>query len=230
MIKEAGVRNRVPRLHDEHKGETPMKFLKLGINLALVFKGTLAMSAGRVIDDQEVPDLEQVEVADVTMAGTGCIDGGGASVHFDGEALIVEARELGAIAGDEHRRSDSRESCQFIIGMSVPEGWTYAVGQVSGGLNTALDSDTMAEADFATWFSATSEQGSASMPVYGRGRASEDFSLDMDTLVFAPCDGERSLKFKMALRVDLGDNVNAFAAADFEGPTRLGLQWKRCEG
>jgi hypothetical protein len=205
-----------------------MKYLNFGFSLALILTGTVAMSAGRVITTGDLPDLSEVDVTGVTMAGTGCIDGSGASVYFDGESLVVEALEIGVVAGAQHRRSDSRESCQFIVDLNVPAGWTYAIENISGGTNTILENESLAQADFASWYGASSETSIASLPITTVGESSEDFAVNMESVVYAPCDATRSLKFKMALRVDLGTAQDAFAAAEFNSPVTLGLQWKRC--
>ena len=205
-----------------------MKYAKLSLGLTTILMSTITLAGARKIIDSDVPDLSQVEVASFTMAGTGCVDGQGASVEFDGEALIIEAMDVGAIAGRGHSRADSRESCQFIVDLTVPAGWTYAVNQVSGGVAADLDDEGTAQGDFSTWFSATSEVGEASVAVTGPTATAKDFAVEMNTAVYAPCDNVRTLKFKMALRVDLGSNDEGFATAEFTGPAKLGLQWKRC--
>jgi hypothetical protein len=207
-----------------------MKHLKLAISLALVFTGTLAMSAEKVITRHESPDLTQVEIKGVTMAGSGCVNGDGASVRFDGKALLIQSRELGAIAGREHRPAESRESCQFIVDLSSPSGWTYAVDQVSGKLTTNLGRGTTAQADFTTWFGAAGDEGKASLQVSRQGSSrSKSFEVDMDKLVYAPCGASRTLKVKIALQVSRETGSDTLAAADMKGSTTLNLIWKRCE-
>ena len=204
-----------------------MNYLKFGINFALALHGTLALSAARLESTDESPNLAQVKIEGATMAGTGCANGIGASVHLEGSTLVTEARELGAIASRQHRRTDSRESCQFIIDLAVPAGWTYAADRVSGSLKAFLGTGAKARADFAVWFG-PGQLANGTLLATASGSSSTGYSIGLGPLIYAPCTGGRSLKVKAALNVDRGSRTDTLAAAEFTGPVRYNLRWKRC--
>lgn len=206
-----------------------MRELLLALILSFFGQQVLAIGESDPEGSDETPDFDQVVVSSYAGAGSGCVSGSGVQAKFSNGKLVLLTGDLDAVAGPDHRRSESREFCEMLIDLDIPTGWTYAIKNASGKVNTRLGPDTRAVVQLTSRFAAGDEESNAELVIEDRGEGNRDFIEDMlDQPVFAPCDVARTLMIKLALRVEASRRGGELAVAAMPGPTAFEMTWKRC--
>ncbi|HEX8347375.1 MAG TPA: DUF4360 domain-containing protein, partial [Actinoplanes sp.] len=163
-----------------------------------------------------------VEVAVVTVNGSGCPAGEGAAVLNDElDVLTITAPAYFAWVGGGARPTDFRKNCQFSVQITRPAGWTYAVTQVRSGGFTALADGATGLSRVALYFQGSSATTTLSNTFTG---PSVDRWDTTDTIApaewsYAPCGVERNLNINTELRVGLGTSPATTSSFLIREPT-----------
>jgi hypothetical protein len=178
----------------------------------------------------KAPAATSVEVAVVTVNGSGCPAGEGVATLSDElDVLSIAAPAYFASAGGGARPTDFRKNCQFSVQISRPAGWTYAVTQATAGGFTALTQGATGLSRTSLYFQGTSPTTALSNTFTG---PSVDRWDTTDTISpadwsYAPCGTERNLNINTELRVTVAAGAPSnFLIRDPDSSYRLA--WRRC--
>jgi hypothetical protein len=236
-------------LHTDHTAKT-MKALSL-LNIIAIAIGLGACANGAVprgpyqapeirLDNpaaqMDHPPLE-VRIRSISWAGSGCAAGTVASNLEPGfRALTLLFDSIVAEIGPGVPISLSRRSCQLLVDLDVPQGWSYSVVDVDYRGSANLDPGVSA-VQRSTW-SFRGQPQTARLEATLTGPFVGDYqirdSLGINTLVWSPCGAQRALIINESIRL-----VNNSGSTDARGVTTTGsindtvkhiygLQWRRC--
>ncbi len=186
----------------------------------------------------QVPD--SFEITDVTANGAGCAPGTvSKNIAEDKLSLTLSFRDYLAEISPSTIPSDARKACQLTISLKVSPGWRFAVASFDyrGFMN--LDQGIAAEHKTTYYFQAQDKAGEFSSSKVGPEQNSFLFQqkVALTESIWSPCDAQRSLNIKTAIRVWNVDRIKYPYAAGVMGNDSIDAQfhdqqwkllWKRC--
>lgn len=200
----------------------------LGLLLA---QPALAMTTATVVPSGRVT----VEL--VTVNGSGCPAGTAkVSAAADNTGFTVTYSNYEATTGGKAGPTDFRKNCQLNLLVSVPQGFTYAIGKAAYRGSAALPTGASGIEQAAYYFQGSSDTAYVAHqfdgPYSGAWQATD--AVDAAALVFAPCGVQRNLNINTELRVDAGTSDPSATSVMTMSSTRASIQtvyqfsWRSC--
>jgi hypothetical protein len=182
------------------------------------------------------PDKIVIDV--VTVNGSGCPAGTAAiAVSRDNTAFTVTYSDYLAQVGLGAKPTDFRKNCQLSLGVHVPQGFTYAIAAADyrGFAHLEKGATGLERANY--YFQGKPLTAYVNHPF--AGPLNDDWqatdSVDIASLVFAPCGEERNLNINTELRVGAGQSDPAkttsfmsMDSTDASISTIYHFAWKKC--
>lgn len=178
---------------------------------------------------------DDLRLGDANYGGTGCPAGSASvSVSPDQKAISILFDNYVAEAGYTTGRQIDRKSCNIVIPVHVPQGFSVAIFQVDYRGFNAIPGGGASSRFNAEYFWA-GVRGPKISKIF-RGPLNDDFTLTDDliasSLVFAPCGKSVNLRVNTSLVAQSNRNLDqTFAAvdsADVSGGLIYHLQFRRC--
>ncbi|WP_280701413.1 DUF4360 domain-containing protein [Kitasatospora sp. GP82] len=182
------------------------------------------------------PDRIVIDVA--TVNGSGCPAGTAAvAVSPDNTAFTVTYSNYLAQVGLDAKPTDFRKNCQLDLNVHVPQGFTYAIASADYRGFAHLEPGATGTEKANYYFQGDPQTSSLSHQFNGgldnNWQATD--SVDVASLVFAPCGEERNFNINTELRVSAGTSDPTRTASfmtmdstDGNINTTYHLAWKQC--
>ncbi|GHF23544.1 DUF4360 domain-containing protein [Streptomyces morookaense] len=203
--------------------------------IAALFASSLATHNPTVIKDPP-PDKIVIEIA--TVNGSGCPAGTAAvAVSPDNTAFTVTYSNYLAQVGVGSKPTDFRKNCQLNLIVHVPQGFTYAIASADyrGFASLADGASGLEKASYYFQGSPVTTPSSHgfSGPYNDNWQVTD--SVDVASLVWAPCGEQRNFNINTELRVGAGSSdprrttsFMAMDSTDGDINTVYHLAWKQC--
>jgi hypothetical protein len=181
------------------------------------------------------PNPNEVFIRDIQYRGTGCPGGTvGSNISTDAKAFTLLFDSFVAESGPGIPLSAGRKSCQLLVDMRFPQGWSFSLFSVDYRGYMNLERNTTGEISSTYFF-----QGQMSTPVFKktnvRGPVSQDFhirdTVGLDATVWSPCGASRALNINTSIATRAGMGTSAMIGVDSisgELTQVYGIQWRRC--
>ncbi|MDQ1287114.1 MAG: hypothetical protein QG622_679 [Actinomycetota bacterium] len=216
---------------------TPSTALSLAISLVLV-SAPFAVAAPQETPPSESPPTEKVVVEIVTENGSGCPRGTTTvNVEHDNTAFSLGFGDYRASAGAGSKPTDFRKSCQLVLAIHTPTGFTYAIPAVTYTGFAHLEKGASAQIRGTHYVAGMAEIQVVTHPFAG---PFDDYWAVTDTdtssyLPWMPCGELHYLNVNTELRVIAGTSDTATTssyitrdALENQGSATYRLSWKRC--
>lgn len=165
----------------------------------------------------------------VAANGSGCPDGtASADLAADGNSFTTTVPALAAFDGDDAPVTHLRRNCQLSVALTAPEGWTYAVTEVSSSGAVALSENSTARSGTQIYFqgqSPTLRLARTFDAPTARRWGTRD-TVDEAELDYAPCDARRYLNINLEVRASAASGGFAYIARNAQ--TAYQLSWREC--
>jgi hypothetical protein len=195
-------------------------------------------SAVGFLDLPSPPPTDKIVIDVITVNGSGCPAGTAAiAVSPDNTAFTVTYSNYMAQVGVGSVPTDFRKNCQINVIVHVPAGFTYAVASVDyrGFASIAAGATATERANYYFQGSPVTTSVVHSIP----GPLADDWqrtdTLDVASLVFAPCGALRNLNINTELRMSAGSSntrtTTSFITMDSTDgslQTIYHFAWQRC--
>ncbi|MGK4579496.1 DUF4360 domain-containing protein [Kitasatospora sp. HPMI-4] len=197
---------------------------------------SLLASSGFTWSTTPPPDKIVIDVA--TVNGSGCPAGTAAvAVSSDNTAFTVTYSDYLAQVGVGAKPTDFRKNCQLNLDVHVPQGFTYAIASTDYRGYAHLEPGAYGIEQASYYFQG--QPGTTSHSHRFNGAFDDNWqatdSVDIASLVFAPCGEERNFNINTELRVSAGSSdptkTTSFMTMDStDGSinTTYHLAWKQC--
>lgn len=196
-----------------------------------------ATSATAALADR--PDPSEIYVNNISTIGSGCpkLPSGGDTVAVDisedRQSFTLAFSDYIAEAGPGVDRSLSRRSCNINLNLHIPGGWQYSVFTVDYRGFVNLDSGV--SSDLRTNYRFQGGGNGVSLASTMRGPSARDYTvshrLGIESIVWSPCGGGKSLTINSAVSVMAGGSRRGLMTVDtIDGTFKqvYGIQWQRC--
>jgi hypothetical protein len=193
-----------------------------------------ALFASTVTTEPLAAPAERITISVETVNGSGCSAGTArVSTAADDTSFTVTYSDYYVLAGDGARPTESRKNCQLSLRVQIPQGLTFAVGQVDLQGFAHLQPGASGSQHSHYYFMGTSPTAQTSHEFKGPYSDHWRTSDRAAALVYAPCGEVRNLNVNTELRVDAGGSGNgtSFMAMDTtRGSVRsvYHLSWREC--
>jgi hypothetical protein len=201
-----------------------------GMSLALI-------SVPAVAEAEIAPPPDKIVIEVATVNGSGCPVGTTAvAVSPDNTAFTVTYSQYMAQIGPGISPTEARKNCQLNLKVHVPQGFTYAIAQSDyrGFASLAPGATAIEQANY--YFQGMSPtvavRHNFSGPMDDNWQTTD--TVDIASLVYAPCGEKRNININTELRVNRGTsspNETSFIAMDsVDGSitTTYHFHWKTC--
>jgi hypothetical protein len=194
----------------------------------------MMLSAVLIASATATAQAEQLRLGDPAYGGTGCPAGSASvTVSPDQQSLSVLFDNYLTEAGYTNGRQVDRKSCNFVIPVHVPQGYSIAVYQVDYRGFNALPSGARSR------FSAESFFAGSRGPVMRRnftGPVNNDFTLTdgilASNLVWAPCGSSVTLRVNSSMMTTTNSAfdqaISGIDSLDLSSGLIYHIQWRRC--
>jgi Domain of unknown function (DUF4360) len=184
------------------------------------------------------PPPDRIVIDIVTVNGSGCpANTAAVAVSPDNTAFTVTYSAYLAQVGVGAKKTDFRKNCQLNLRVHVPNGFTYAIAQADFRGFAHLEGGATGLERANYYFQGSSQTVYASHPFHGP--YDDDWqttdTVDVASLVYAPCGEERNLNINTELRVAAGTSdpttTTSFVSMDStDGSinTIYHFAWKKC--
>jgi hypothetical protein len=203
-----------------------------------MFLSVLAPPASERAVPATPPPPDKIVIDVVTVNGSGCPTGTAAvAVSPDNTAFTVTYSHYLAQVGVGAKPTDVRKNCQLNLAVHAPQGFTYAIAKADYRGFGHLENGATALQRANYYFQGQSQTAYINHPF--AGPLNDDWqttdSVDVTSLVFAPCGEQRFLNVNTELRVAAGRSdptkTNSFMSMDStDGSinTIYHFAWKNC--
>ncbi|MFG3224513.1 DUF4360 domain-containing protein [Kitasatospora sp. NPDC048194] len=210
-----------------------LRTLAVATAVPAALAGSLAFGADSL---PSPPDRIVIDVA--TVNGSGCPAGTAAvAVAPDNTAFTVTYSSYLAQVGVGSKPTDFRKNCQLDLRVHVPQGFTYAIASADyrgfAHLEPGATGTQRAGYYFQGQSGTTSQSHRFTGPRDDNWQATD--TVDVASLVFAPCGEERNFNINTELRVAAGSSdptrTTSFMtmdSTDGDINTVYHLAWKHC--
>jgi hypothetical protein len=181
-----------------------------------------------------VPPPDRITVRLITANGTGCRPGTTVVAPFlDNTGFTVTYSAYTAQDGDHITPVESRKNCQLGVQALVPQGYTYAISQVTyrGYLQLARGSVAMQQASY--YFAGDPRTSHAQRMFSGEFANNWTVNHEIHSLVWAPCRTVRNININSELRVHSNNPHSPISfmtmdSTDASWSTVYRFSWRRC--
>ena len=162
---------------------------------------TFAAMTARPARADDLPS--SLSIRGITYAGSGCPAGtieGDVASDLSGVKLYFD--EFVAETGPGVPFSEGRKNCQIVLDLNLPQGWSYAIANVSYRGYVDLDRGVTATQTSTYYFQGSANQ--ASLHTTLNGPVNDDYVI-RDTLavtnqIWSPCSAQRALNINASVR------------------------------
>jgi hypothetical protein len=169
----------------------------------------------------------------VSANGSGCRPGTTQVAAFeDNTGFTITYSAYTAQAGDHLNPVESRRNCQLAVLAHVPQGFTYAISQVTYRGYLQLERGAVALQKASYYFAGGLPTSSAQHRFTGPVADNWTVNQLIHTLVWAPCATARNLNINSELRVHAASRAPisfiTMDSTDTSISTVYHLTWRRC--
>lgn len=175
-------------------------------------------------------EAQTLRVGPAISAGSGC-PLGTVSTRFNSsnQNVSLSFKKFEVEGGGESTAVVSRKSCQVILPVSVPQGYSVALSQVQ--YQGHLDLEAGSRVQLRTEMFRAGSRGVVTQVQY-RGRQNKDFSktvrLNSQQLDWSPCGEDVNLRISSNLQLDVGAHQDS-SSAKINRAWIVGLKIRACE-
>ncbi|MFC5721436.1 DUF4360 domain-containing protein [Streptomyces gamaensis] len=209
--------------------------LAAGAALAALFTSPMTVTGASAIVNPP-PDKIVIDVA--TVNGSGCpINTAAVAVSPDNTAFTVTYSSYLAQVGIGSKPTDFRKNCQLNLEVHVPQGFTYAIASADYRGYAHLEPGATGLEKASYYFQGSPDTAASAHNFKGAYNDNWQVtdSVDVASLVWAPCGEERNFNINTELRVDAGTSDPtkttswmAMDSTDGSIKTTYHLAWKEC--
>lgn len=172
-----------------------------------------------------------VYVRNVSYAGSGCPAGSvDQMVRYHAGDLLIDFDDLIAESGPGIPLTAGRKTCQILIDLRVPSGWSYSVRSATYRGDVDLDAGATAVQTTSYYFQGQASTGSLSTTLRGPTRRGFTVTDNLTSSLWSPCGVNRALNINVQAKVT--GSRNAYALMSLDSPFNLShdvkLAWRRC--
>jgi hypothetical protein len=196
--------------------------------------GTLSPWALGISHQAAAPPPDRITISVVTANGSGCRPGTAIVAPFaDNTGFTVTYSAYTALAGRSVSPLESRKNCQLAVRANVPQGFTYAISQVTYRGYLQLERGAVAMQKASYYFAGDPQTSHAQRMFHAPYAENWTVNHEIHSLVWAPCRTVRNININSELRVHSA-NPNSPASfmsmdsTDANWSTVYRLRWKRC--
>ncbi len=208
---------------------------KITTTLGLCLMANTASAAKLGWNGGEGPNPNEVKIASIAYAGSGCPAGSvSESVAPDAKAFTLLFDSYVAEAGPGVLLKEGRKNCQIAVDLRFPQGWSYTIFDVDYRGYVQLDRGASGLQKTNYYFQGQSL--GPSLQSTFTGPADKDYhirdSLGIDAVVYSPCGLSRALNLNTQVRVTASGGRRAMMTTDsIDGQLThvYGIRWRRCQ-
>ncbi len=166
----------------------------------------------------------------LTVNGTGC-PGGSATVVAspNADSFGLQFPGYTAALGGDATVAERRRNCQFMLDVSVPAGYTYALANTALSGSANLASGVSANATVSYYFQGSSTTVTATQPIpTGSAKWNATNTFPPDGLAYAPCDGNRNLALNTSIVLS-GQSPASKSTASLDPNLTVQVKLKKCQ-
>jgi len=170
----------------------------------------------------------------VTANGTGCPRGTTTVAPFeDNEGFTVTYSAYIAQAGGGVSPLENRKNCQIAVEASVPQGFTYAIAEVTYRGFMQLESRTTGMQKSSYYFAGDAATAEVQRTFQGPVVDNWDVTHQAESYIWAPCKTKRNININSEIRVasrsaTTPTSIMTMDSTDTSVSTIYQFSWKRC--
>lgn len=198
--------------------------------VAAVFTGGLPASAKALSNEPE----DRITVRLVTANGSGCPLGSITAAPFeDNEGFTITYNSFIAQAGGGVSPLENRKNCQIAVEAKVPQGFTYAIAEVTSRGYMQLEKKATGVTKTSYYFAGDPHTADVQKTFKGEETDNWEVTHQAESIIWAPCKTTRNININTELRLRSGSNstptsIMTLDSTDTSVSTIFQFSWKRC--